>query len=57
MEKSFNPKGVKKTPLVSKKMVFLVIVPITLAILLIFGGSKLTWKEIQADEVAVIIKL
>jgi regulator of protease activity HflC (stomatin/prohibitin superfamily) len=55
MEKSFNPKGVKKTPLVSKKMVFLVIVPITLAILLIFGGSKLTWKEIQADEVAVII--
>ncbi len=55
MEKSFNPKGVKKKPLVSKKMVFLVIVPITLVILLIVGGRRLTWKEIQADEVAVII--
>jgi regulator of protease activity HflC (stomatin/prohibitin superfamily) len=55
MEKSFNPKGVKKKPLVSKKMVFFVIVPIALVILLIAGGRKLTWKEIQADEVAVII--
>ena len=55
MEKSFNPKGVKKTPVVSKKMVFFVIVPIALVILLIAGGRKLTWKEIQADEVAVII--
>ncbi|MCR4290627.1 MAG: SPFH domain-containing protein [Candidatus Scalindua sp.] len=55
MEKSFNPKGVKKKPLVSKKMVFFVIVPIALVILLIAGGRRLTWKEIQADEVAVII--
>jgi hypothetical protein len=55
MEKSFNPKGVKKTPLVSKKMVFFVIVPIALVVLLIVGGRRLTWKEIQADEVAVII--
>jgi regulator of protease activity HflC (stomatin/prohibitin superfamily) len=55
MEKSFNPKGVKKTPVVSKKMVFFVIVPIALVVLLIVGGRKLTWKEIQADEVAVII--
>lgn len=55
MEKSFNPKGVKKKPVVSKKMVFFVIVPITLVILLVVGGRKLTWKEIQADEVAVII--
>ncbi len=55
MEKSFNPKGVKQKPLISKKMVFLVIVPITLVILLIVGGRRLTWKEIQADEVAVII--
>jgi len=55
MEKSFNPKGVKKKPLVSKKMVFFVIVPITLVVLLIVGGRRLTWKEIQADEVAVII--
>jgi hypothetical protein len=55
MEKSFNPKGVKKKPLVSKKMVFFVIVPIALIVLLILGGRRLTWKEIQADEVAVII--
>jgi hypothetical protein len=55
MEKSFNPKGVKKKPLVSKKMVFFVIVPIALVTLLIIGGRRLTWKEIQADEVAVII--
>ena len=55
MEKSFNPKGVKKKPVVSKKMVFFVIVPIALLILVIVGGRRLTWKEIQADEVAVII--
>ncbi len=55
MEKSFNPKGVKKKPVVSKKMIFLVIVPITIVVLLIVGGRRLTWKEIQADEVAVII--
>lgn len=55
MEKSFNPKGVKKKPLVSKKMVFFVIVPIALVVLLIVGGRRLTWKEVQADEVAVII--
>jgi regulator of protease activity HflC (stomatin/prohibitin superfamily) len=55
MEKSFNPKGVNKKPLVSKKMVFFVIVPIALVVLLIVGGRRMTWKEIQADEVAVII--
>ena len=55
MEKSFNPKGVKKKPVLSKKMVFFVIVPIALVVLLIVGGRRLTWKEIQADEVAVII--
>jgi len=55
MEKSFNPKGVKKKPVVSKKMVFFVIVPIILIVLLVLGGRRLTWKEIQADEVAVII--
>ncbi|MCP4252099.1 MAG: SPFH domain-containing protein [Candidatus Scalindua sp.] len=55
MEKSFNPKGVKKKPVISKKMVFFVIVPIALIVLLIVGGRRLTWKEIQADEVAVII--
>ena len=55
MEKSFNPKGVKKTPLISKKMVFFVIVPIALLVLLIVGGRRLTWREIMADEVAVLI--
>ena len=28
MEKSFNPKGVKKKPAVSKKVIFFVIIPI-----------------------------
>jgi regulator of protease activity HflC (stomatin/prohibitin superfamily) len=55
MEKSFNPKGVKKTPVVPKKVIFFVIIPIILIVLVIVFGRKLTWKEIQADEVAVII--
>ncbi len=55
MEKSFNPKGVKKKPVVSKKMIFFVIVPIIMIVLVVVFGRKLTWKEIQADEVAVII--
>ncbi len=55
MEKSFNPKGVKKKPVVSKKMIFFVIIPIILIVLVFVFGRKLTWKEIQADQVAVII--
>ncbi len=55
MEKSFNPKGVKKKPAVSKKVIFFVIIPIILVVLVIVFGRKVTWKEIQADEVAVII--
>ncbi len=55
MEKSFNPKGVKKKPAVSKKVIFFVIIPIILVVLVVVFGRKLTWKEIQADEVAVII--
>lgn len=55
MEKSFNPKGVKKKPVVTKKMTFFIIIPVILVILLIVGGRRLTWKEIQADQVAVII--
>ncbi len=54
MEKSFDPKGVKKKH-ISMKMMFLVIVPIMLLVLLIIGGRRLSWREIQADEVAVII--
>ncbi|MGR3173737.1 MAG: SPFH domain-containing protein [Candidatus Scalindua sp.] len=54
MEKSFDPKGVKKK-LISMKMMFFVIIPIMLVVLLIIGGRRMSWKEIQADEVAVII--
>jgi hypothetical protein len=55
MEKSFDPKGVKKKKLISMKMMFFVIVPIMLVILLIIGGRRLSWREIKGDEVAVII--
>ena len=55
MEKSFNPKGVKKKKLISTKVMFLVIVPIMLLVILILGGRRLSWREIKGDEVAVII--
>ena len=55
MEKSFNPKGVKKKKLISTKTMFLVIVPIILVFLVIVGGRRLSWREIKGDEVAVII--
>lgn len=55
MEKGFNPKGVKKKKLISMKMMFFVIIPIMLVVLLIIGGRRMSWREIQADEVAVII--
>ncbi|OHB86337.1 MAG: hypothetical protein A3D13_05910 [Planctomycetes bacterium RIFCSPHIGHO2_02_FULL_40_12] len=54
MEKSFDPKGVKKK-FISTKMMFFVIVPIMLLVLLIIGGRRMSWKVIQGDEVAVII--
>jgi hypothetical protein len=37
------------------KMMFFVIVPIMLVVILILGSRRLSWKEIKADEVAVII--
>jgi hypothetical protein len=52
MEKSFQPKGKKKH--FPKKTLF-IIIPVILVIILIMGGRRLTWIEIQADEVAVII--
>ncbi len=55
MEKSFDPKGGKKKKLISGKLLFFVIIPIILLVILIAGGRKLTWRRIQADEVAVII--
>ncbi len=55
MEKSFDPKGVKKKKRISMKMMFFVIIPITLLVILIVGGRRLSWREIKADEVAVII--
>jgi hypothetical protein len=53
MEKNFEPKGTKKRHF-SKKLLFIGI-PILLLIILILGGRRLTWREIEADEVAVII--
>ncbi|ODS32690.1 MAG: hypothetical protein SCARUB_02186 [Candidatus Scalindua rubra] len=53
MEKNFEPKGVKKRHF-SKKWLFLII-PIVLLVILIVAGRRLTWREIEADEVAVII--
>jgi hypothetical protein len=55
MEKNFNPKGVKKKKLISNKTIFFVIVPIMLVVLTIAGGRRLSWREIQGDEVAVLI--
>ena len=52
MDKNFKPKR-KKKPF--PKKLFFVIIPIILVIILVMGGRRLTWKEIQADEVAVII--
>jgi hypothetical protein len=52
MDKNFKPKR-KKKPF-PKKLLF-IIIPIILVIILVMGGRRLTWKEIQADEVAVII--
>ncbi len=52
MEKNFQPKGKKKG--FPKKLLF-IIIPIILVIILVMGGRRLTWIEIQADEVAVII--
>ncbi len=52
MDKNFKPKR-KKKPF-PKKLLF-VIIPIFLIIILVMGGRRLTWKEIQADQVAVII--
>ncbi len=52
MDKNFKPKR-KKKPF-PKKLLF-IIIPIFLIIILVMGGRRLTWKEIQADQVAVII--
>lgn len=55
MEKGFDPKGVKKKKLISMKMMFFVIIPIMMLVLLIIGGRRMSWRELQADQVAVII--
>ena len=52
MDKNFKPRR-KKKPF-PKKLLF-IIIPVILIVILIMGGRRLTWKEIQADEVAVII--
>jgi SPFH domain / Band 7 family len=53
MEKNFEPKGTKKRHF-SRKLLFIGI-PVLLLVILILGGRRLTWREIEADEVAVII--
>lgn len=55
MEKGFDPKGARKKKLISMKMMFFVIIPIMLLVLLIVGGRRMSWRELQADQVAVII--
>jgi len=52
MDKNFKPKR-KKKPF-PKKLLF-IIIPIFLIIILVMGGRRLSWKEIEADQVAVII--
>jgi hypothetical protein len=52
MDKNFQPKRKKKT--FPKKLLF-IIIPIFLIIVLVMGGRRLTWIEIRADQVAVII--
>ncbi len=52
MDKNFQPKRKKKS--FPMKLLF-IIIPIFLIIILVMGGRRLTWKEIQADQVAVII--
>ncbi len=52
MDKNFQPKRKKKS--FPKKLLF-IIIPIILIIILVMGGRRLTWIEVQADEVAVII--
>ncbi len=52
MDKNFQPKRKKKS--FPKKLLF-IIIPVILIVILVMGGRRLTWKEIQADEVAVII--
>ena len=52
MDKNFKPRRKKKS--FPKKLLF-IIIPIFLIIILVMGGRRLTWREIQADQVAVII--
>ncbi|MFQ5963329.1 MAG: SPFH domain-containing protein [Candidatus Scalinduaceae bacterium] len=53
MDKYFEPKGKKKR--FPKKTIFILIPVILIIILIVLGGRRLTWVEIQADQVAVII--
>lgn len=54
MEKNFKPRGKRKKKKIPKKY-FLLIIPILILALLASEGRKLTFREIEADQVAVII--
>ncbi|MDR4504987.1 MAG: SPFH domain-containing protein [Candidatus Scalindua sp.] len=55
MDKNFKPKAKKKNRFTNKLFVFLIPIIVIIVIVLIVGGRRLTWKDVGADEVAVII--
>lgn len=55
MDKNFKSKTKKKKRFTNKLFVFLVPIVVIIIIVLILGGRRLTWKDVGADEVAVII--
>ena len=55
MDKNFKSKGKKKKRFSSKLFVFFIPIIIIVIIVIIVGGRRLTWKDVGADEVAVII--
>ncbi|MCP5003236.1 MAG: hypothetical protein GY941_04685 [Planctomycetes bacterium] len=56
MDKNFKSKGKKKKKgFFSKLLMFLIPIAVIAAIVLVVGGRRLTWKDVGADEVAVLI--
>ncbi|MDR4497786.1 MAG: SPFH domain-containing protein [Candidatus Scalindua sp.] len=55
MDKNFKSKGKTKKRFSSKLFVFFIPIIILIIIVIIVGGRRLTWKDVGADEVAVII--
>ena len=53
MDKNFEPKGSRKKHFPRKLL--LLLIPVIIIVILVFVGRKFSWREIKADEVAVII--